>query len=61
MRPGSARRPAFPTGVGGADARLIDYDRRHRSNRVETLRAGLDAFGDVVAAADALLWRAAPR
>jgi DNA-binding PucR family transcriptional regulator len=36
----------------GALARLIDYDRRHRSNLVETLRAWLDAFGDVVAAAD---------
>jgi hypothetical protein len=38
----------------GALARLLDYDRRHRSNLVETLRAWLDAFGDVVAAADAL-------
>lgn len=39
--------------VGGL-ARLIDYDRRHRSNLVATLRAWLDAFGNVVAAADAL-------
>jgi DNA-binding PucR family transcriptional regulator len=38
----------------GALARLIDYDRRHRSALVETLRAWLDAFGDVAAAAAAV-------
>lgn len=38
----------------GPLARLIDYDRAHRSFLVETLRAWLDAFGDVAAAADAL-------
>lgn len=37
----------------GALARLIDYDRRHQTNLVETLQAWLDAFGDVTAAADA--------
>ncbi|WP_239136697.1 PucR family transcriptional regulator [Sphaerisporangium rufum] len=37
-----------PTGALG---RLIDYDRRHRGDLVETLRAWLDAFGDVAAAA----------
>ncbi|MGW5738371.1 MULTISPECIES: PucR family transcriptional regulator [Streptomyces] len=31
-------------------ARLVEYDTRHRSHLVETLRAWLDAFGDVVAA-----------
>jgi hypothetical protein len=41
-------------GPTGALARLIDYDRRHRTNLVQTLRAWLDAFGDVVAAADAM-------
>ena len=39
--------------VGGL-ARLIDYDRRHRSNLVPTLRAWLDAFGNIVAAADSV-------
>jgi len=38
----------------GALARLIDYDRRHRGNLVQTLRAWLDAFGDVVVAADSV-------
>jgi DNA-binding PucR family transcriptional regulator len=38
----------------GALARLIDYDRRHHGNLVETLRAWLDAFGDVVAAAESV-------
>lgn len=31
-------------------ARLVEYDTRHRSHLVETLRAWLDAFGDVIAA-----------
>lgn len=38
----------------GSLARLLDYDRRHQSNLVETLAAWLDAFGDVTKAADAL-------
>ena len=38
----------------GPLARLIEYDRKHQSNLVETLQAWLDAFGDVTAAADAL-------
>jgi PucR-like helix-turn-helix protein/diguanylate cyclase with GGDEF domain len=38
----------------GALARLVDYDGRHRSNLVPTLRAWLDHFGDAVAAADSL-------
>ncbi|MCO1655654.1 PucR family transcriptional regulator [Pseudonocardia humida] len=50
MRDLAAARGDAPT---GALARLIDYDRHHRGNLVETLRAWLDAFGDVVAAADA--------
>jgi len=33
---------------------LVDYDRRHHSNLVVTLRAWLDAFGDVVTAAGTL-------
>jgi hypothetical protein len=35
----------------GALARLVDYDRAHRGSLVATLRAWLDAFGDVVTAA----------
>ena len=31
----------------GSLARLIDYDRKHQSNLVETLQAWLDAFGNV--------------
>jgi DNA-binding PucR family transcriptional regulator len=38
-------------GPGGALARLVAYDRRHRAQLVETLRAWLDAFGDVTTAA----------
>ena len=38
----------------GPLARLIEYDRKHQSNLVETLQAWLDAFGNVTAAADAL-------
>lgn len=37
--------------VTGPVARLADYDRRHRSDMVATLRAWLDAFGDVNQAA----------
>lgn len=38
----------------GALARLVEYDRRHHSSLVATLRAWLDAFGDVTAAAESL-------
>jgi hypothetical protein len=38
----------------GALARLIDYDRRHRGNLVQTLRAWLEAFGDVVMASESV-------
>jgi len=41
-------------GPSGALARLLDYDRQHKVNLVETLVAWLDAFGDVTAAAEAL-------
>jgi DNA-binding PucR family transcriptional regulator len=47
----AAARGDVPT---GALARLIDYDRQHDSKLVETLRAWLDAFGEVVAAADSV-------
>ncbi|WP_432979566.1 PucR family transcriptional regulator [Dactylosporangium sp. CA-233914] len=51
LRDLAAARGDEPT---GALARLIDYDRRHHANLVQTLRAWLDAFGDVVAAADSV-------
>lgn len=38
----------------GSLALLMDYDLRHHTNLVETLQAWLDAFGDVVAAAESL-------
>jgi hypothetical protein len=38
----------------GPVARLLEYDTKHRSCLVETLRAWLDAFGDVVAASSAV-------
>lgn len=41
-------RPTGPT------ARLFAYDREHNANLVETLRAWLDAFGDVMAASAAM-------
>jgi PucR C-terminal helix-turn-helix domain/GGDEF-like domain len=41
-------RPSGPT------ARLFGYDKEHNTNLVETLRAWLDAFGDVVAASAAM-------
>lgn len=37
----------------GPVARLIDYDTKHGTCLVETLRAWLDAFGDVTAASEA--------
>jgi DNA-binding PucR family transcriptional regulator len=51
LRDLAAARGDRPT---GALARLIDYDRRHHSSLVETLRAWLQAFGDVTAASEAL-------
>jgi PucR C-terminal helix-turn-helix domain len=51
LRDLAAARGDRPT---GPLARLIDYDLRHRSFLVDTLRAWLDAFGDVAAAAAAL-------
>ena len=38
----------------GPVARLAEYDEAHNTNLVETLRAWLDAFGDVIAAAAAV-------
>jgi hypothetical protein len=38
----------------GAAARLAAYDEQHNTNLLETLRAWLDAFGDVVAASAAM-------
>ncbi|WP_209021863.1 helix-turn-helix domain-containing protein [Nocardioides sp. 503] len=38
----------------GALARLMTYDAQHHANLVETLQAWLEAFGDVVAAAEGL-------
>jgi DNA-binding PucR family transcriptional regulator len=40
--------------VTGPVARLYAYDEQHNTNLVETLRAWLDAFGDVIAAAAAV-------
>ncbi|MDI2131080.1 PucR family transcriptional regulator [Yinghuangia seranimata] len=38
----------------GSIARLVAYDAKHQSSLVETLRAWLDAFGDIVAASSSL-------
>lgn len=38
----------------GPVARLFAYDAQHNASLIETLRAWLDAFGDVIAAANAL-------
>ncbi|MEA5367092.1 helix-turn-helix domain-containing protein [Amycolatopsis sp., V23-08] len=38
----------------GPVARLLDYDEQHQAHLVETLRAWLDAFGDVIAASAAV-------
>lgn len=51
LRDLAATRGDKPT---GALARLIDYDRQHHANLVETLRAWLDAFGDVTEAAESV-------
>ena len=51
LRDLAAARGDEPT---GALARLLDYDREHRTALVETLRAWLDAFGDVAAAAESV-------
>jgi hypothetical protein len=48
MRDMVAARGDHPT---GPVARLYTYDAEHNTNLVETLRAWLDAFGDVIAAA----------
>ncbi|ONI82977.1 PucR family transcriptional regulator [Actinosynnema sp. ALI-1.44] len=40
--------------VTGPVAHLVAYDDKHKTNLVETLRAWLDAFGDVIAAAAAV-------
>ncbi|MGV9367923.1 PucR family transcriptional regulator [Amycolatopsis sp. NPDC003731] len=46
-----AARGDRPTGVV---ARLLDYDAQHHAHLLETLRAWLDAFGDVIAASAAV-------
>jgi DNA-binding PucR family transcriptional regulator len=51
LRDLAAARGERPT---GPLARLIEYDRRRSGNLVPTLRAWLNAFGDVAAAADSL-------
>jgi PucR-like helix-turn-helix protein len=51
LRDLAAARADQPT---GPLARLIEYDQRHSSNLVSTLRAWLDTFGDVASAADSL-------
>jgi DNA-binding PucR family transcriptional regulator len=51
LRDMAAARDDRPT---GPLARLIEYDRQHHTTLVRTLRAWLDAFGDVVAASEAL-------
>ncbi|WP_328608513.1 helix-turn-helix domain-containing protein [Amycolatopsis sp. NBC_00345] len=51
LRDIAAARGDRPT---GAVARLLAYDEQHNTGLVETLRAWLDAFGDVVAAAAAV-------
>ncbi len=40
--------------VGGPVARLAEYDAKHRTNLLETLQAWLDAFGNVIEAAQAM-------
>lgn len=40
--------------VTGPVARLLDYDARHGTRLLQTLRAWLDAFGDVIAASAAV-------
>lgn len=42
------------TRPAGAIARLLDYDRQHDASLLRTLRAYLDSFGDIPAAAAAL-------
>ena len=37
--------------AGGPIARLAAYDEKHGANLVDTLRAWLDRFGDVIASA----------
>ncbi len=40
--------------VGGPVARLAEYDAKHRTNLLDTLQAWLDAFGNVIEAAQAM-------
>ncbi len=51
LRDLAAARNERPTGALG---RLVDYDRRHRAHLVDTLRAWLDAFGDIALASERL-------
>jgi hypothetical protein len=51
LRDLAAARNEQPTGPLG---RLMAYDRRHHSHLVATLRAWLDAFGDVALASESL-------
>jgi hypothetical protein len=51
LRDLAAARSEQPTGTLG---RLMAYDREHRAHLVDTLRAWLDAFGDVALAAEGL-------
>jgi DNA-binding PucR family transcriptional regulator len=43
-----------PALASGRLAVLVDHDRRHNTTYIETLRAHLDSFGDVRAAAATL-------
>lgn len=45
--------PGGPS-MGGKLGRLIEYDRKHKTGYLQTLRAYLDAFGNTVVAASAL-------
>jgi len=45
---------AHGDGPSGQVATLVDYDEQHGTNLVPTLRAWLDAFGDVTAASGAM-------
>jgi DNA-binding PucR family transcriptional regulator len=40
--------------LSGPVSRLAEYDAKHRTFLVETLRAWLDAFGNVIEAAQAM-------
>jgi hypothetical protein len=51
LRDLAAARDERPTGALG---RLLEYDRQHTAHLVDTLRAWLDAFGDVALASERL-------